>query len=126
MAKNKNDPKALKRFLSDLERLAASLMILRAGINERIERYGKGIAALEKGEDLHESDSPLQVSLDEKTKAVDVLRGDVYKMIPRLRSNTLLRLNSALSGGGATYEYDLITVEHVLPRNSSPASQWEM
>jgi len=54
-----------------------------------------------------------------------VLDGDVYELIPRLRSYILLRLDSALSGGGATYEYDLITVEHVLPQNPEPKSQWE-
>jgi len=40
----------------------------------------------------------------------------LYNMLPKLRTYILLRLDSALSGGGATYDYDLITVEHVLPQ----------
>jgi hypothetical protein len=125
VAKNANDPKALHRFLADLERLAATLMTLRAGINERIERYGKVITAIDQGEDLFKTDSPLQLTAGEKAKAVEALGGDVYNMIPRLRLYILLRLDSALSGGGATYEYDLITVEHVLPQNPEAESQWE-
>ncbi len=125
MAKNDNHPNALHRFFSDLERLAAIMMVLRAGINERIERYGKVITCIEKGEDLYMADSPLQLANGEKAKAAEVLNGDVYELIPRLRSYILLRLDSALSGGGATYQYDLITVEHVLPQTPEPKSQWE-
>lgn len=125
MANHANDPKALHRFLTDLERLAAVLMVLRAGINERIERHGRVITAIEKREDLYGADSPLQLTADEKAKAVEALGGEVYNMIPRLRSYILLRLDSALSGGGATYEYDLITVEHVLPQNPEAGSLWE-
>ena len=36
----------------------------------------------------------------------------------------MLRLDSLLSGGGAQYDYDTITVEHVLPQNPPPTSQW--
>jgi hypothetical protein len=28
------------------------------------------------------------------------------------------------SDGGATYDYDTVTVEHVLPQTVQPASQW--
>ena len=49
--------------------------------------------------------------------AINTLDGDVYNLLPKLRMYILLRLDSALSGGGATYEYNLITVEHVLPQN---------
>lgn len=125
MARNAHDPQALVLFLSDLERLAATLMIIRAGINERIERYGRVTMAIEKGDDLYQEGSPLQVSAEQSSKAVEALDGDVYNLIPPLRSYILLRLDSALSGGGATYEYDLITVEHVLPQNPEPGSRWE-
>jgi hypothetical protein len=124
MSKHGNDPKALNRFFTNLERLGAIQMLLRAGINERIERYGRVITAIERAEDLYKADSPLQLTADEKAKAVEVLDRDVYNMIPKLRTYILLRLDSALSGGGATYEYDLITVEHVLPQTPTEGSQW--
>ena len=124
MAKYSNDTKALNRFFTDLERLAAIQMLLRATINERIERYGRVITAIEKGEDLYKNDSPLQLTADEKSKAIKALDGDVYNMLPKLRTYILLRLDSALSGGGATYDYALITVEHVLPQNPPTTSKW--
>jgi hypothetical protein len=125
MAKNDNKPKELSKFYSHLERLAAVLMAIRAGINERIERFGRVITAIEKGDDLYASASPLQLTADEKRKATEVLDGDVYNLLPKLRTYILLRLDSALSGGGATYDYDLITVEHVLPQTPEPGSMWE-
>jgi hypothetical protein len=36
----------------------------------------------------------------------------------------LLRLDSLLSGGGATYDYSVITVEHVLPQTPKAGSSW--
>jgi hypothetical protein len=36
----------------------------------------------------------------------------------------LLRLDEAIGAGGATYEYSIITVEHVLPQNPSAGSRW--
>ena len=124
MAKSSGDPKALNQFFTDLERLAAIQMLLRAGINERIERYGRVIAAIEKSEDLYKADSPLQLMADEKAEAIKTLDGDVYNLMARLRTYVLLRLDSALSGGGATYDYNLITVEHVLPQTPPAGSKW--
>jgi Protein of unknown function DUF262/Protein of unknown function (DUF1524) len=123
MKNRPNDPTALTRFFADLERLAAILMLIRAGINKRIERFGGVIAAIERNEDLYCADSPLQVTADENQNAITVIDGDVYGLLPRLY--ILLRLDSALAGGGATYEYKVITVEHVLPQNPAPGSQWE-
>jgi uncharacterized protein with ParB-like and HNH nuclease domain len=52
-ARHKSDPASLLRFLTDLERLAAFLMICGYGINERIERYGRILGAIEQSEDLY-------------------------------------------------------------------------
>ena len=36
----------------------------------------------------------------------------------------LLRLDTLVSGGGAKYDYQTITVEHVLPQNPPGGSMW--
>jgi len=125
MAQYGGDSKALNRFFTDLECLAAIQMLLRATINERIDRYGRVIAAIDTGGELYKADAPLQLTDREQNEAIKALDGDVYNLLPKLRTYILLRLDSALSGGGAIYEYDLITVEHVLPQNPEAESQWE-
>jgi hypothetical protein len=125
LSKYHHDPVALKHFVADLERLAASLMIQRATINQRIERYGDLSKAIEKNGDLYEATSPLQLSPKECTQTLSILDGDVYDLLPKVRTYILLRLDAALSGGGATYEHDLITIEHILPQTPKTGSKWE-
>lgn len=124
-AKHSNDTAKLTTFLENLERLASAMMLMRASINQRIERYAKVITAIQAGEDLSSATSPIQLSGDEKAGARKVLEGDVYNLLPKVRRYVLLRLDSALSGGGATYDHAIITVEHVLPQNPKSGSQWE-
>jgi len=123
LSKNSQDPVSLKRFLTDLERLAAGLMILRADINERIERYAKLLSTIEEGLDLYAPGSPLQLTAKEVDRIVKTLDGDLY-LFKRIRQYVLLRLDSALAQGEASYDYSVITVEHVLPQNPSEGSTW--
>lgn len=121
LSHNRNNPDLLVPFFTDLERLAAGLMIVRAGINERIGRYSQLLSAIEGGEDLFAPDSPLQLSPDEQGNVLKTLDGDLY-LIQKIRRYVLLRLDAALSGGEAFYNLSNITVEHVLPQN--PGSEW--
>ena len=116
-------PERLKSFFTDLERLAAGLMILRANSNTRINRYAKLLTSIEEDEDLYADDSPLQLAPAETTEILDILKGDLYLM-KRIRKYVLLRLDSALTDGTATYKYPIITIEHVLPQNPEEGSQW--
>lgn len=123
MSKYNSEPEKLLTFFSDLERLASGLMVCRADINERINRYAKLIEAIENDEDLSVDESPLQLNNIDKSRVVNVLEGDIYPMKKIIRF-VLLRLDSALSGEGATYEHDYISVEHVLPQSPPVDSQW--
>lgn len=113
----------LVRFFTDLERLAAGLMIYRANINERMERYGKLLTAIENGNDLYAIDSPLQLTSDEKQSVRTQLDGNIYHIrnVPRY---VLLRLDSLLSEGSATYQHNIVSIEHVLPQTPPIDSQW--
>ncbi|MEH2196900.1 DUF262 domain-containing protein [Nostoc sp.] len=122
-SRNRHSPGNLKQFFTDLERLAAGLLILRADINDRIGRYAKVLDAIEKDADLYALDSPLQLTPQETNRIIKTLDGDVY-LIKRIRQYILLRLDSALSEGEASYDYSVTTVEHVLPQNPSAGSKW--
>lgn len=121
----RNQPQRMARFFSDLERLAYSLLITRAGINERIERFSRLTKVIEENGDCFTNTSPLQLSPFEQFSTYSVLAGPVYETVAaRARSMILLRLDALLSGGGATYDYPTITVEHVLPQFPPVDSEW--
>ncbi|MBK1780898.1 DUF262 domain-containing protein [Advenella sp. WQ 585] len=56
-----NDSQAMLKFFKDLERLAYSMLVRKAGVNARMERFSKLTEAIEKGIDLSEIKSPLQL-----------------------------------------------------------------
>jgi len=123
LSQNLQFPDKLRQFFRDLERLAAGLMIFRADINYRIERYGRILTAIQENANLTAADAPLQLTADEVGQIVKVLDGDLY-LITRIRQYVLLRLDSTLAQGEATYDYPIISVEHVLPQNPSKGSVW--
>jgi len=123
LSRHNDDDRSLLAFFTDLERLAAGLMIRRANINERIERYARLLTAIENNENLYTPNSPLQLTEEERRGIVSTLDGDIYQT-SRIRLYVLLRLDHALSEGSASYNYRVVTVEHVLPQNPPPNSQW--
>ncbi len=123
LSRNRNNPDNLVRFFTDLDRLAAGLMIVRSNINHRIERYSRLLTAIEQEEDLFNSNSPLQFTPEESNNILKVLDSDLY-LIKKIRRYVLLRLDAALSEGEASYNFSNITVEHVLPQNPGANSEW--
>lgn len=117
------EPDQLHRFLVELERLAASMLIRRVDVTRRVERYGRVLEWMESGRDLYSDGSPLQLDLIEQGETYLRLAGEIYT-VTRIRLYVLLRLDSALSAGGATYDYPVITVEHVLPQSPAAGSDW--
>jgi hypothetical protein len=69
------------------------LMILRANVNKRIERYGSLLCAIKRYEKLFEEGGPLQVTDEERTAITTRLDGDGYNVMPHLFA--LVRLNAA-------------------------------
>lgn len=125
LSAHRNDPDRVLAFFRDLERLVYAMLIGRWGINERIERCSALITAIEKGADLWVEGSPLLLTREEKGEVYQVLTGPLYSIYAaRALSLLLLRLDALLSGGGASYNYDVITVEHVLPQNPPAGSAW--
>lgn len=121
-ARNYKNPHDMLRFFIDLERLAAGLMILRANVNKRIERYGRLLDALEKNEDVYAVTSPLQLTAKERASILTVLDGNLYEY--GFCKYVLLRLDEALADSGVTYDYTVISVEHVLPQHPGSNSLW--
>jgi len=124
-SKHRNDPVAMLQFFADLERLAYSMLVRRSGVNGRIERFAELTTAIEGGQDLGNNHSPLQLSPAEQFATYEALSGPLYDThSARARSIILLRLDALVSGGGASYDFETITVEHVLPQTPQPNSNW--
>lgn len=119
-----NDRESLIRFTKDLERLAYGLFVRRANINDRINRYAEVLRDIERGSDLFDDDSPLQLKADEQDEIVKGLNGQIYLQTAVVRRTLLERLDSLLADTGATYARTTITVEHVLPQNPRSDSEW--
>jgi hypothetical protein len=124
LSDNRNNPDQLEHFFTDLERLAAGLMIQRSNINERLERYSQLLTAIEREDNLFSSDSPLQLTREEQRHILKILDGDLYS-IQKIRLYVLQRLDTALSKGNASYDFSTITIEHVLPQKPAQGSEWE-
>ncbi|MCK1419669.1 MULTISPECIES: DUF262 domain-containing protein [unclassified Bradyrhizobium] len=123
IARRRESPEFILRFLSDLERLAYGLFLMRSDPSERIRRYGKLLGSIQAGDDLFAAESPLQLSDGEKSFVREALQGDIYR-VTRIRLPLLLRVDELLSGGSAIYNQPIVTVEHVLPQNPSQGSKW--
>lgn len=122
---HRNDPDAVWKFVADLERLAYSMLVRRSGANERIDRFASLTKSIEDESALFVPTSPLQLSHAEQYATYEALAGPLYDThAARARTLILLRLDELVSGGGATYDYDTVTVEHVLPQTPAPGSSW--
>lgn len=119
-----DQPARIARFFSELERLAASLMIRRQYAHRRQPRYNQLLRAIEQGEDLSKPGSPIQLTPQERDETIGALSGDFYLMAATPRNYVLERLDSHLAGSGAVYDHNIMTVEHVLPRNPNRDSEW--
>jgi len=122
---NRSISPTIVRFFSDLERLTYGLLLMKAGINERIDRFSKVTGAIESGADLFDVKSPLQLTAGEQFLIYQQLNGPIYESLgSRARSIVLLRLDALLADAGATYDHDIITVEHVYPQTPEQDSEW--
>lgn len=124
-ARHRNEPERMHQFFVDLERLAYSMLVRRSGVNVRIDRFAELTKAIENKAELFDPASPLQLSPVEQQLTYEALSGPLYlNYAARAVAVLMLRLDSLVSGGGATYDYDTITVEHVLPQQPRAGSQW--
>jgi hypothetical protein len=123
--RHRQRPDDMVYFFESLERLAYSMLIRRVGINERIERFSAVTGEIIVGDDWKSETSKLQLTEVEKRSFLAALDGSVYtELQARARTTLLLRLDALLSGGGANYDYENVTVEHVLPQTPKAGSQW--
>lgn len=111
-------------FLRKLERLAAVMHVCAYDVNSRIERYASVLRALEASHSMASPVTEVELRPYEKDAMQRALDGNIYLMTARRRNYLMLRLDSFLSDGAASYDPTLLTIEHVLPQTVAEGSQW--
>lgn len=126
-AEQKNNSDYMLWFVKKLERLASYMHITAKDINARIERYGRILNEMDVNlsHDINNPLKSLELSEDEKKEFLKALDGEIYRMTSRRRNYVILRLDSFVSAGGATYDPNILTIEHVLPQTVKPGSDWD-
>lgn len=123
--RHRETPELVLRFFRDMERLSYSMLVRKTGVNDRIERFSLLSTAIEKEQDLFAETSPLQLTPAEQFETYATLSGPLYDThSPRALAVLLLRLDRLLSDVSATYQHDVVSVEHVMPQQPAPNSQW--
>lgn len=125
LSQHKDNPDYVLWFFQRLERLAAFMHICAKNVNERIERYARLISALEGDHGPGSRVKAVELTDQEKEQMRSALRADIYTLTARRRNYLMLRLDSFVSDGSATYEPSVLTIEHVLPQRVAEGSQWE-
>ena len=118
------DPDRVIQFLTQLERLAFGMHVLRAGINHGIEKYAKILTAIEDESEISDSEAALSLS-----------EGQLVQIVAELSSNNVYdtrwiwyvirRINEFLSDDDTVFDYSKASIEHVLPQNPRTDSEWE-
>ena len=127
-AEQKNNSDYVLWFVKRLERLASYLHITAKDINTRIERYGRILNEMDVnlGHNISRPLQSVELNEDEKSEFMSALNGEIYRMTSRRRNYIILRLDSFVSAGGATYDPNILTIEHVLPQTVNPGSDWDI
>lgn len=124
LAEHETDAAYVHWFLRKLERLAACMHICGYDVNARIERYATLLRALEKTHSMASPVAAVELTAYEQSTLRRVLQSDIYLMTARRRNYLILRLDSFLVDGAATYDPTVLTIEHVLPQTVDDDSVW--
>ena len=124
MVKFQSSPADLLEALTKIERLAYIFFFCCTHVNVRIKRFTEVSEELQRGVWASQRGSALLPTKTEIKETVSVLDGPIYP-VTRIRKLLLLRLDEAISDGSASYDYPIISVEHVLPQRPAMGSEWE-
>lgn len=125
LSTQKDSPEYVLWFFQQLERLAAYMHISAKNVNQRIARYAVVLEELMGAHSLDRPVKTVELTESEKREMLDVLNSDIYYLTARRRNYLILRLDSFLSDGAASYDAKVLTIEHVLPQTVVANSEWE-
>ena len=118
-----DDAAELAWFLAALDRLALGIRLLGLGAHKRASWFGAVTTAIRNGDDLKAA-GVLNFSRQD-VRTIQYNLRDLHARDASTAKHLLLRLTDHMAGGPQSLAFpDDMSVEHVLPRKSSPNSQW--
>lgn len=125
-AEHKNESDYILWFVKNLERMATFLNLSGKNVNDRIERYAQILSEMEEhaGHNINDKLTSVELNDKEKEEFLSLINSDIYRMTGKRRNFFLLRLDSIVSDGAASYDPKKLTIEHVLPQTVNDASEW--
>ena len=130
LATRRNDSDYVQWFFIALERLASFMHVTSKDINRRINRYVQILDEMDSRPDHGIGDNPrletMLLTEEERKQFLTALNGDIYLKTPRKRNYVILRLDSFVADGAATYDSRILTIEHVLPQTVHDNSEWSL
>ena len=122
--KNNSDADSLYYFFKKLERLAAYMRASSWDVNSRIRRYASILSEIESNP-TNQNYYSIELSYNEKKNFIDILNSDIYQMVSNKRNYIILRLDTFISDNTASYNYRVLTIEHVLPQTIKYGTEWD-
>lgn len=116
------DADRAREFFCDLERLAFCMQLVVTDRDARLRRYRRLSEEVTSDAKLFAPDGALTLTPEEREKLTQRLKGRFGSVTQRRA--LVLKLNSLLPRGETVSPKSDITVEHVLPRNPEPGSEW--
>ena len=116
-------------FFKYLDCLTSYFYLSAKNVNDRIYRFGDILEQLENDLDCSKElkvPNKLYLTDEEKQEFKLLLDGNIYQLVAPRRNYLILRMDSMISDGAATYnlQKDSLTIEHVLPQTIKDGSQW--
>lgn len=108
--------------LRRLDHLAYMHFIVSEQVPERQRRYASVLGLIDAGR-TQGPDDRLDPRPDER-QHIRSLLSDTSLKPRRFRINVLRRINAAIDGGSGAHLDKVATIEHVMPKNPSPSSDW--
>jgi uncharacterized protein with ParB-like and HNH nuclease domain len=122
LSTHKTKPGKMFEFLCQLERLAIGMEILSFNIYDRIGVYSNINTMIENNEDVLATNSHFYFVPKEEEKIKEKLMSNT--LYGKRYLKLLLKIDEKLSSGGATYDYPILSIEHVLPQTPKEGSTW--
>lgn len=113
----------IPQIVKKLERLAYFLFVTRTDVNGRMHRYADAMNEISPQDGHKVKTSGLNLTQSEAFEFFYALNSPIYRL-SRVVKPLLLRLDQSLTDASASYNYPVISVEHVCPQTIAPDSQW--